>query len=331
MKWLFFIAVVILTAMVAFGCVRIESGDEPVRIVSTESGLAGVVQRESVVEQRLRAMVKGSIYGTGEAVSVFGTCLNATDGGFPNSYGTLSAWYPNGTQFITDSAMQEMQVGYFLYTGTMDAVQGTYLTEFTCHINLTNVTAKAFGEWQNPLWVATINDTYGAVLNLSNNTQQWFNITWEKIDSVNASINESYYNLNQTLYYVASVANASVDRNDSYLAILLQLIASTIGAPQNYSLYVFEYPDDSLVFNRNWRMEVVVYNEYGQPVGSPVVGCKINTTNVPNTVNQSMIAEKAENAKNIPVDDREDFFYWQERIQTIGTFNWTVWCAYVSP
>jgi hypothetical protein len=321
------------------GCVT--SNGEPVTI-RYDGGLSfsGEMQRTDVIqEKQLSAMVKGSIYETGEFVSVYGTCLDEGQIGWPNSTATLSARYPNGSILFDDVSMTELQTGYFLYTGSMDAVQGTYLTEFRCYTSQGHV-ARAFGEWQNPMWVLhisqannatnqtllllqmvsddlyahnqtvvmllegivlTLGDMNGTLanvsqqltnistqlINISDTMTSGFNITWSKIDALNVSLNVSLGNLSSDIAYVAYVANASVDRNDSYLAGLLQSIASTVGAPQTYAL-TLNTTADLPIFNRNWDVETVVMNEYGDVVGFPQVECFINTTNVPPAVAEQM-------------------------------------------
>lgn len=310
---------VVLLAVVLTGCVRItDERGNVVRVFGSEGGLAGVSSEVVVQEDVLRALVKGSIYGSGEFVTVFGTCLNATDGGFPGSYASMSSWYPNGSLFFENVSMGEMQTGYFFYTGNMSAVQGTYLTEMTCHVNGSDVVAKAFGEWQNPYWVAQVNAVNGTLYNLSVQLNESMEITWDKIDNISVQINTSYENLTTLIYYAAGVANGSVDRNDSYLAVLLQLIASTVGAPVTQNLTVVEDAEATVYF-RNWNIDVTVYNEYNVTVGSPVVSCFINTTNNPPTTNQLMTWQESQSV-----------FRHTEKVTTLPgvDFAWSTWCVY---
>jgi hypothetical protein len=317
-----------MVGMLFAGCVPFTSGDAKVKIEHTESGLSGAV-KQTVTEQKtlMKAKVAGSIYEGGEIVSVFGTCLNATDEGFPNSYGMLSAWYPNGTLFFQNVSMTEMQTGYFVYQGPMSPVGGTYLTEFTCYINGTDVSARAFGEWQNPEWVRRINSTealanqtLNQVNNLSNLTGQWFNITWDKLDSINASVNYSFTNITNQLTYVAMVANASVDRNDSYLAQLMLLLINGSQVPVTYALNVSVSADDP-VFKGMWNVRVNVTNEYNVRVGGPIISCFINTTNAPPTV-MAQMTDRQDN--NVP------YFTYVEKVNIRGedAFNWSVGCVY---
>ena len=136
------------------GCVLTDSSGNKVRIsIDEQNRMSAVTQVEKVdaiTTKTLRAMVKGSIYESGEAVSVFGACLDADDAPFPNTYATFDAWYPNGTMFIVNESLPAIQDGYYLYTAPMASVQGTYLTQITCRVNGSTEIAKAQGEWQNP-------------------------------------------------------------------------------------------------------------------------------------------------------------------------------------
>lgn len=310
------------------GCVRI-TGTDGSDVYLHKNGGRLVAEDtfappESGQTSLLKALVKGSIYETGEFVSVFGTCLNATDGGYIGSYATMSSWYPNGTVLFENTSMIQMDgyPGYFLYTGSMNAVQGTYLTELTCHVNGTDEVAKAFGEWQNPAWVGRISDIGDAVANISiqigdlNFTMtNAFNQTIETLYSINTTINNTFTNITQQLIYVASVANASVDRNDSYLAYLLQQLIVSTGTPQNYSLQVFE-DAETPVYWRVWNIDVTVYNEYNLSVGEPLVSCTISTTNTPPTSNELM--SYLGNGR----------FTHSEQVRNHEDFSWTTNCFY---
>jgi hypothetical protein len=314
------------------GCVRItdEEGHR-VNIGFSEKGFAGTSNENMKVQENiLKALVKGSIYESGEFVSVFGTCLNVTDGGFPGSYASMSSWYPNGTLFFENVSMTEIQTGYFVYTGNMSAVQGTYLTELLCHVNSSDEVAKAFGEWQNPFWVSrietieglsnqTLNEIFVAqtqIANLSEDVSGGFNITYSKIDNISILINSTSTNLTNLILYAAGVANASVDRNDSYLALLLQAIASSVGTPITQNLTIVEEAGNP-VYLKTWRIDLTVYNEYNNTIGDPLVSCFINTTN-PNTVGEAM---------NFLGNG---IFRHQEQVRTLPgvDFSWTYDCHY---
>lgn len=327
MRWALIIGVVlvIFTLFAVLGCVNITKDGEKLGLQMKDGRVVTLRTDEVLEKNELRAMVKGSIYSTGEFVSVFGTCTSVLDQGIADSWGSLSAWYPNGTQAVVDVNMTQMQAGYFVYTGYMLPVQGTYLTEFTCHMNSSPVIAKAFGEWQNPQWVQWINDTKNAVANLSNNTENWFNITWSQITSVNATINQSFTNLSLYLEYVASVANGSVDRNDSYLAELLRGIAVATGAPiTGYLNTTLDYK--SPVYFRNWKIEARVLNEYEQYAGAPLIGCRFSSNNNPPDVNVSMdFMDRNSNGNGAP---QEPYFYIERKITIFGPLNFTVNCSY---
>ena len=325
---LVFVAGLLLCLVVVGGCARFtDAGGNSLVVSRSEDSFGFKVAESSGGEQKLFAMLKGSIYETGEYVSVFGTCLDQYDRGYVGSWATMSSWYPNGTVLFSDVNMSEIQTGYFVYQGTMNAVQGTYLTELQCHVPGTGDVAKAFGEWQNPYWVKRIsllNDSLAGLAgqisnvsdqianisgvmtnlsvdvnltnltlqigNLSVNVTNGFEITWNKIDNLSLQVNDSYNNLTQQISYVATVANASVDRNDSLLANLLYTIIAGTGVPVNHSLYVNTTisPSPPQYF-KNVNVYSSVRNEYGVVVGSPLVSCFVSSNNAPKTtVNELM-------------------------------------------
>jgi hypothetical protein len=135
------IVFIVLALLVLSGCVKIHGLDgQPMEIEKTELGLSAVETATTFTEKLLKAQVKGSIYESGETVSVFGTCLDADDGVLPGIVATMSAWYPNGTQFIFETVMAEVTPGHFLYTAPMDPVRGTYLTRLKCQVGDANST-----------------------------------------------------------------------------------------------------------------------------------------------------------------------------------------------
>ena len=146
----------------------------------------------------LKAMVKGSIYETGEYMSVFGTCSDSNDIPVENATALFSAWYPNGTNYLMNQSMSEISTGYFLWQGSMTITGGTYLTRFECQA--LNQSAFAFGEWQNPVWVNRVaqialmtNNTWALLYDLNgtiigiNNTVSGINVT---VTNINDTTNE---------------------------------------------------------------------------------------------------------------------------------------------
>jgi len=354
MRAVVFVWLAVFMMIAAFFIIPFTDGDGNTFSVvrSAESGFVGIVETPPQTS-KLRAMVKGSIYETGELMSVFGTCFNESDMGYPDSYATFSAWYPNGTQFMFDDPMEMLQQGYFLHNSAMEAVEGTYLTEMVCRIAGSDDTASAWGEWQNPFWVrrlALLNETisnleFNATIDLSgieaqltgiseqivNQTLQigelswdmenYFNTTWELQNETIVLINNTYTDLAEQITYVSWVANQSVDRNDSYLAQLLQMLAGTIGVPVTGNLTVVETAQDP-VFFRMWGVEARVFNEYGVQVGWPVVSCSISTTNYPLSSNVAMVPKQS----SAPSQDVH--FTHSEKIQVSGEFDWTIVCVY---
>jgi hypothetical protein len=365
MKWLF--AVVML--MLATACIPIEQNGGRVHISQGSDGELSAVNIRDVIQQTtLRAMVKGSIYSTGEQISLYGTCLDQDDTGYVGSYSTFAAWYPNGTQMFTGTAGTEIVPGYFIYSAPMSAVQGTYLTEFTCHVNGSSVVAKAFGEWQNPMWVKKISDTLvlanqtnittmqianysnmtlaqveaasyqlALMYNLSYMMNQtlaqmqaidammpgYFNQTWNQINSSTVMLNTS---ITTTSNYVAQVANGSVDRNDSYLAKLMQQMAASEGIPSTGVLTWIQGIDKPKYFT-TWHINLRVYDEYNKSVDDSKVGCHISTDNSPTTVNASF-SYVPTGTSSLLNDGITGYWAYSEKINKISDFTWSVTCAY---
>lgn len=325
-KYLGLFVVVILIA----GCVNITGLDgQQVIIVETAEGLGIEVPLETI-ERELVAKIKGSIYEGGETVTVFGTCLDADDIALPAVNATFSAWYPNATQFINISSadnfseFQEFvdRPGYFIYTAPMNVVQGTYLTQLECELN--GQVAKALGEWQNPFWVSKINNTLAAVQNISiqigdlqTNISDAFEITWDKIESVNNTIIDVGDNLTIIINEVGQIANNSVDRNDSYIVSLLNniLINGTFDLGPGGNLSFTEEFDDP-VFHGLWEIEVTAFIGTTQ-VGSEAVSCFINTTNSPPTLN----------AQFEPISGPK--FFYAEIVKSRFDFDWDVGCILI--
>jgi hypothetical protein len=316
----FFFIVLFAGMLLLSSCVTDEHGNK-IGLKFKEAGLRGEVMKSTQVSAPavMKAQVKGSIYETGEAVTVYGTCLDAYDAPLTTgTYATISAWYPNGTVFFSNTSMMEIQAGYYAYFGTMSDVSGTYLTELRCHSNATNEVALAWGEWQNPNWVRRIG-------NLTNVTQTIV----QQINNTDILINATYQNLSQQITYAAAVANASVDRNDSYLATLLTLLMNWSGVPSTYNLTVTEYPDDNAVYMRTWEILVRVKNEYNVTVGFPLVSCFISTNNVPAVTNEEMTHVVSASSGNPHIIAGDPYFTYSVKIgKYVGDFNWTTTCSY---
>lgn len=263
-------------------CVRIttESGEElPVVYGTNKVYLSGEQEIISKANVGMKALVKGSIYEEGEMMSVFGTCLDGYDRPVIGSIALFSAWYPNGTVYLTNYSMQQVQEGYFVYRGAMQAVEGTYLTQMEC-VGLGGETALAFGEWQNPFWVKRIkllNDT----INFNDN------VTWEAINNINYELNstsqnidEYYQNLTNQITQVSLVANNSVDRNDSLIMNTLRNITGLVINGVNNSGVETDYQLewDTPVFWRPWGIVARAYDSYGYLLRYPDVSCDILTS-----------------------------------------------------
>ena len=315
------IVTIILAVIFITGCVNLTGVDGQQANIYTDPDTREMGLMQQVDYSILEIEVLGSIYESGELVSVFVTCLDGNQRPVPNVEAQLSAWYPNGTIDFYGFQMQEIQPSYFLYTGPMNSVQGTYLTQATCYIPNTTIEAIAFGEWQNPFWVSRINQTQAAVQNvtiqigaLETTIEDGFQITWDSLDKINATMN----NFTIVLGEVAAIANASVDRNDSYLAQLLlninQSIAN-IGVPGSSGTLVnWTEQADQPFFWEIWNIRVDTYSPTtGKRVFYPDVGCSITTTLA---------------GGPIPMNPIGNQFRYSEFINQVGTFNWNVSCSY---
>ena len=159
------------------------------------------VREASTDANKIRAMLKGSIYESGESMTVYGACFDGFGYLIPGSNATFSSWYPNGTQWHNESAMASVDSsGRFNIQLTMGDTYGTYLTEITCWYE--GDYAMAFGEWQNPDWVKRIKDTQDLVINLTNLTSvQYANIS----AAINNFRNEVQVNFSQVLNAIANI------------------------------------------------------------------------------------------------------------------------------
>ena len=288
--------------------------------------LAGEVQKPYNI--KLYAGLKGSIYETGENISLFGTCLDGYDHPVNGTFAMLQTWYPNGSQQLL-TGMSMIQQGYFVYNGPMDVVQGTYLTEMDCYLptnsNQSNPDARAWGEWQNPVWVRRLADlnlslsglnvsvdfssVLGAIGNLSSQMNESFNITWDRMTQMNATL----ANLTVLITEVGQIANSSVDRNDSLIARLLLNLTrclscmNTSGQPLAHS-----ESRDSVVYWSDWSITVTaIDNSSNSIVSYPDSYCQISTTLSPVATFMTVAGTG---------------FTYTEFIQAPGDFLWTVNC-----
>lgn len=283
----------------------------------------------SAPSDTLAARVLGSIYETGELVSVFGTCLNADDQPLTVPVQALfSSWYPNGTVSQTNISMQDVGGGYYLYTGYMENVSGTYLTRLQCYVDQDNY-AYAFGEWQNPNWVGRIGQVDSRTVDiqqyLGNITLQigditltlveGFNITYDMIESVNTTILGVQQNLSDQIYIVGQIANQSVDRTDSYLAQLIQNLTGIVAPPSQGTVLPHTETFNNPVYWSNWQIRADVETISGRPVFHPDVACTINTTLTPAP---TLMTPKG------------NHFVYTEFITSSNTYSWTIVCTWQS-
>jgi len=159
------------------------------------------IKEASTDANKIRAMLKGSIYESGEGMTVYGACFDGYGYLIPGSNATFSSWYPNGTQWHNESLMTAIEnSGRFNIQLTMGDTYGTYLTQITCWYE--GDYAMAFGEWQNPDWVKRIKDTQDSVINLTNLTSvQYANIS----SLISAFRSEVQINFSQVLEAIANI------------------------------------------------------------------------------------------------------------------------------
>ena len=293
MRVLLAVGAMAVLVVLLVGCVHITKDG---REVSYQHGVVSLAALNPVV---LKAQVKGSIYETGDAVSVFGTCLDGNDRPFSVSFAFLSAWYPNGTVFLVNQSMTQFQSGYFVYQTLMDAVQGTYLTQMACVLPGApgnETVAYAWGEWQNPYWVNRIKNvsrdvanmtqvlqssqvTWNDILNITSQVPGWFNMTWLAQNVTDALIQQIYVNLTVQNAYVAMVANSSVDRNDSLLYLTL-INNGFIPINASGTLVNWTVTADTPVYYRTWNVVAQPYDPVKQnkKLSYPDVQCQAYTS-----------------------------------------------------
>ena len=269
------------------------------------------------------AMVKGSIYARGEPMSVFGTCFDGYGIPVPNSTGHLSAWFPNGTQYLIDQQMDNMTIGYFVFPYVMGDVGGTYLTEFEC-TNISNgETVRAWGEWQNPEWANSIENISSDVIAQVNAVN---NSIVTKLGDINSSISTNiinfrtnttgeFYDVRNDIATAIYTANASVDRNNSLIvSLLLQLLNYSLTPGAGLNLYWSETADPAY-FRKDWNLRVdATADPDNRSIWYPDIQCLVNTTNT-GGVWQYMTSEG-------------NHFIYTETVTTLESFSYNTRCIW---
>jgi len=173
-----------------FGGERAFSSTSPVQVLQ--------VGEVASNPQKLKAMIKGSIYETGSNMTVFGACFDGDSYLLPEASATFTAWYPNGTLHTGPNASMDFiyddfdgyhvnGTGRYKIHVTMGSTIGTYLTEIRCELD--GEWAVAFGEWQNPEWVERISATQDLLVNVSNDLIIFRNDTNNNFSQVLGAIN----------------------------------------------------------------------------------------------------------------------------------------------
>jgi hypothetical protein len=262
------------------------------------------------------AMIKGSIYGSGESMSVFGSCMDTNGKVVAGARAYFSAYYPNGSIWFENDEMTSNN-NEFVWIGIMGNVGGTYLTKVDCEKD--GRIASAYGEWQNPNWVKQIadnlveqNNTQALITNM-NGTILAINtsiiqatdqiIQQQGIDTANIQANiimvnqtvvdqhnitrtyvgDQFNYTNQLIQYATQAANGSVDRNDSLLYRMLYYLMLQVGYPVsgNVTWDIYETTPTYPIYKENWLVKVKVFDEYNRTVSSPQVACTITSNLFP--------------------------------------------------
>lgn len=358
-------------------------------------------------ETKLISKLTGSIYETGDMITVFGTCLTGEDQPIDTDI-NLRVFYPNGILFINTTNLTHFDTGYWFWSGTMEAIEGTYLTEFTCILG--DQRAISYGEWQNPIWVnrlavidnttqfindqlanlsinvsigdinvtlqcpdgTSICDKLSQIMNLTNTSfnitisgiqellnmtnqllayaaqfDQDFNVTFDKLTEINTTIvsehqvtNALIQNISFNQSFTICVANRSVDRNDSYLAGMIQSIARKVRAPINYGLTPTSYAKFPY-FGDRWMVKTFALNEFDE-WGYYEDGVRCNVTTLNSGVNITSEMEWNEGSGGngpdkcragyaIPActaDMQTNGFFYYEQMITSDDFEYSVSCFY---
>lgn len=175
----------------------------------------------------LKAMVKGSIYETGEEMTVYGACFRGDGTLLPAATATFSSWYSNGTQWQSDAAMTSINnSGRWLIHVNMSPVSGTYLTQIKC--SLGGQTAIAFGEWQNPNWVARIATINDYVVLINSTTVSIEN----KVDALSAQLNANVTTI------LLEISNLSMNLTNYYNDITNQISNFSADVQANFSTVI---------------------------------------------------------------------------------------------
>jgi hypothetical protein len=267
-----------------------------------------------VDENSMIATLKGSTYGEGEQMTVFGACTDLNGKSIAGVDAYLSALYPNGSIWFADNPMTFVSLGNFKWEGLMGTVGGTYLTLLKCEKS--GRTAVAYGEWQNPRWVRQIADgliaenyTQGLIQDVNGNiiginttlVNQGNEILYQQatdtselqdtLRQVNQTvvdqhnITRSYIQTNsnftnQLILAATEAANGSVDRNNSLLYRMLYYLMIQSGYPitGNVTGYFYEFDPPQPVYYDYWTVKVRAIDEYNRSIQYPAVVCILSSS-----------------------------------------------------
>ena len=115
----------------------------------------------------------------------------------------------------------------------------------------------------------------GMLGNLSSEMNASFNITWDKLDQINATLS----NMTTLIREVGQIANSSVDRNDSLLALLLfNLTRCTACYNTSGQPLLHIETADPVVYWSDWNIVVMATDNASVVVAYPDSYCQISTT-----------------------------------------------------
>ncbi len=201
-------------------------GDQPIGLQSQEFF--------STDDNKLLAELKGSIYESGENMTVFGACLDGEGILFPAAYANFTAWYPNGTIVVQETEMLPIlnngsPTGRHRIHITMSSVRGTYLTEINC--SYAGEFATAIGEWQNPDWVYRIFQIQNNITNITdvvNSNQVYLSNILNNINNFSSDVNNNFSQVLSALddLNISATINATSESTSQQFTDLRELIHS---------------------------------------------------------------------------------------------------------
>jgi hypothetical protein len=198
-------------------------GDKP--LYYTELGSS------STDPSKLKAMVKGSIYETGEYMTVYGACFRGDGSLLPTSNASFSSWYNNGTLWHNESWMTPIMEdgapsGRWMISMNMSSHPGTYLTQIHCYWS--GQEAFAFGEWQNTDWANRISNIQQYVQQINGTTT----LIYDVVNNITIQID------NQTVTIINAIDELTNLTINHYNNLTLQITNFEGDVQNNFSTVI---------------------------------------------------------------------------------------------